>query len=77
MMFKNGNKIFVCYSNIRSVQPLRKANVERKRFIWYSVYAWGATLSCTIIVYLFDTYPVSDVLKANMGKDICWFGTSK
>ncbi|XP_026325488.1 probable G-protein coupled receptor Mth-like 3 isoform X2 [Hyposmocoma kahamanoa] len=67
--------IWWTFGNIRSVQPLRKANVERKRFIWYSIYAWGATLLCTIVVYLFDKYPVSDLLKANMGKGICWFGT--
>ncbi|XP_013200504.1 G-protein coupled receptor Mth2 [Amyelois transitella] len=67
--------IWWTFGNVRSVRPLRKANAERKRFIWYSVYAWSSSILLTLITFLFDKYPVSPYLDSNMGITRCWFGT--
>ncbi|XP_050550549.1 probable G-protein coupled receptor Mth-like 4 isoform X5 [Spodoptera frugiperda] len=63
------------FGSLISVQPVRKASSELRRFLWYSLYAWGITILFTVVMLILDKYPVSDYLDANMGKDYCWFGS--
>ncbi|KAJ2953558.1 hypothetical protein O0L34_g1159 [Tuta absoluta] len=69
--------IWWTFGNMRSVQVLRKSSSERRRFLWYSLYAWGITMLLTLVMYLLDTYHVSDLLDANMGRNYCWFSTEQ
>ncbi|XP_030021394.1 probable G-protein coupled receptor Mth-like 3 isoform X2 [Manduca sexta] len=66
--------IWWTFGSVRTVQPLRKAGTERRRFLWYSLYAWSFAIILTLITFLFDTYPVSKILDANIGSGMCWFG---
>ncbi|XP_023955200.2 probable G-protein coupled receptor Mth-like 3 isoform X2 [Bicyclus anynana] len=65
--------IWWTFGSIRTVKPLRKSGSDRRRFIWYSVYAWGYTVVFTVVMFLLDEYPVSDLLDANIGTGACWF----
>ncbi|XP_026738404.1 probable G-protein coupled receptor Mth-like 3 isoform X2 [Trichoplusia ni] len=67
--------IWWTFGSVRTVQPMRKADAELRRFLWYSLYAWSSSILLTLIVYLFDKYPVTSVLDANVGVGMCWFGT--
>ncbi|XP_022821174.1 G-protein coupled receptor Mth-like isoform X2 [Spodoptera litura] len=67
--------IWWTFGSVRSVQPMRKANTELRRFLWYSLYAWSTAILLTLVMFIFDKYPVSDYLDANMGEGLCWFGT--
>lgn len=62
---------------MRTVQPMRKAGAERRRFMWYSLYAWSITILLTLIMFLLDQYPVAHFLDADIGSDMCWFGSGK
>ncbi|XP_050550540.1 probable G-protein coupled receptor Mth-like 4 isoform X1 [Spodoptera frugiperda] len=64
------------FGSLCSVQPVRKTSSEVRRFLWYSLYAWGITILFTVVMFILDKYPVSDYLDANMGKGYCWFGSS-
>ncbi|KOB72950.1 G-protein coupled receptor Mth2 [Operophtera brumata] len=57
------------------VQPMRKAGSDRRRFLWYSLYAWTITIILTLTMFLLDRYPVARVLDANIGNGMCWFGS--
>lgn len=67
--------IWWTFGSVRSVQPMRKASTELRRFLWYSLYAWSTAILLTLVMFIFDKYPVSDYLDANMGEGLCWFGT--
>ncbi|CAH0603223.1 unnamed protein product [Chrysodeixis includens] len=67
--------IWWTFGSVRTVQPMRKAGAELRRFLWYSLYAWSSSILLTLTMYLFDKYPVSDILDANIGVGMCWFGT--
>ncbi|CAG9099609.1 unnamed protein product [Plutella xylostella] len=67
--------IWWTFGSVRSVQPMRRAGAERRRFAWYSLAAWGASVSLTGAMLLLDLYPVADVLDANIGNNSCWFGS--
>ncbi|KAF9414713.1 hypothetical protein HW555_007491 [Spodoptera exigua] len=67
--------IWWTFGSVRSVQPMRKANTELRRFLWYSLYAWSTAILLTLVMFILDKYPVSDYLDANMGQGLCWFGT--
>ncbi|KAG7311609.1 hypothetical protein JYU34_002657 [Plutella xylostella] len=69
--------IWWTFGSVRSVQPMRRAGAERRRFAWYSLAAWGASVSLTGAMLLLDLYPVADVLDANIGNNSCWFGSCK
>uniref|UniRef100_A0A2H1WQZ3 SFRICE_031316 n=1 Tax=Spodoptera frugiperda TaxID=7108 RepID=A0A2H1WQZ3_SPOFR len=56
------------FGSLCSVQPVRKTSSEVRRFLWYSLYAWGITILFTVVMFILDKYPVSDYLDANMGK---------
>ncbi|CAG4968098.1 unnamed protein product [Colias eurytheme] len=66
--------IWWTFGSVRTVKPLRKSASERRRFIWYSLYAWGITVLLTLTMFLLDRYPVSIYLDANIGSGACWFG---
>ncbi|XP_075992177.1 putative G-protein coupled receptor Mth-like 3 isoform X2 [Anticarsia gemmatalis] len=66
--------IWWTFGSVRTVQPMRKAGAELRRFLWYSLYAWSGSILLTLIMYLFDKYPVSVYLDANIGEGMCWFG---
>ncbi|XP_073941648.1 probable G-protein coupled receptor Mth-like 3 isoform X2 [Choristoneura fumiferana] len=67
--------IWWTFGSVRTVHPLRKAGAEKRRFLWYSLYAWSFAILLTLTMFLFDKYPVSTILDANIGNNICWFGT--
>ncbi|XP_063529721.1 probable G-protein coupled receptor Mth-like 3 isoform X1 [Cydia strobilella] len=67
--------IWWTFGNVRTVHPLRKSGADRRRFLWYSLYAWSFAIILTLTMFLLDKYPVAGVLDADMGVDICWFGT--
>ncbi|OWR44933.1 G-protein coupled receptor Mth2 [Danaus plexippus plexippus] len=69
--------IWWTFGSIRSVKPLRKSHSERRRFLWYSLYAWSVTILLTVTMYLLDKYPVSDLLDAEIGTMSCWFGSAQ
>ncbi|KAJ0181769.1 hypothetical protein K1T71_002491 [Dendrolimus kikuchii] len=66
--------IWWTFGSVRTIQPLRKAGTERRRFLWYSLYAWSTSTLLTITMFLFDRYPVAKFLDPNIGHDRCWFG---
>lgn len=48
---------------------------ELKRFVYYSIYAWGFPCVLTIFTFMMDTYDLIDVrFKPNIGSSSCWFG---
>ncbi|GBP62632.1 G-protein coupled receptor Mth2 [Eumeta japonica] len=63
------------YWSVRTVQPMRKASTELRRFLWYSAHAWGVAVALTVTMLLLDLYPVSKYLDANIGTQYCWFGS--
>ncbi|XP_021189219.2 probable G-protein coupled receptor Mth-like 3 [Helicoverpa armigera] len=67
--------IWWTFGSVRTVQPMRKADAELRRFLWYSLYAWSTAIFLTLVMFLFDKYPVAPFLDANMGEGMCWFGT--
>lgn len=71
--------LIICFifRNIRTVKSLRKTGSECRRFIWYSLYAWGITIVFTLAMFLLDRYPIAFVLDANIGNGVCWFGSGK
>ncbi|XP_026487725.1 probable G-protein coupled receptor Mth-like 3 isoform X1 [Vanessa tameamea] len=66
--------IWWTFGSVRTVKPLRKSGSDRRRFIWYSIYAWSITILLTLTMFLLDRYPISTVLDANIGNGACWFG---
>lgn len=46
---------------------------ERKRLIFYMLYAWGIALFLTLITFLMDQVDISDDLKPRIGESICFF----
>ncbi|XP_072936445.1 probable G-protein coupled receptor Mth-like 3 [Epargyreus clarus] len=69
--------IWWTFGSVRTVKPLRKSSSERRRFLWYSLYAWSITILLTTTTYLLDRYPVSIHLDSNIGEGACWFGTAQ
>lgn len=49
---------------------------DTRRFLCYSIYAWGIPITLTTIVHLVDKYTLlhSDYLP-NMGMRSCWFAS--
>ena len=48
---------------------------EFKKFIWFSLYAWGFPCLMTFFIFTMDSQEyLPDVFKPNIGKRSCWFG---
>ncbi|CAK1549824.1 unnamed protein product [Leptosia nina] len=69
--------IWWTFGSVRTVKLLHKSASERRRFLWYSIYAWGTTFLLTLTMFLLDKYPVSIYLDANIGTGACWFGSEQ
>ncbi|CAH2104763.1 unnamed protein product [Euphydryas editha] len=67
--------IWWTFGSVRTVKLLRKSASERRRFIWYSLYAWSIAVMLTLTTFLLDQYPISTILDANIGRGACWFGS--
>ncbi|XP_068621227.1 probable G-protein coupled receptor Mth-like 3 isoform X2 [Battus philenor] len=67
--------IWWTFGSVRTVQPLRKSSSERRRFVWYSLYAWSIAVLLTLTMFLLDQYPISIIFDANIGNGACWFGS--
>ncbi|CAK1603263.1 unnamed protein product [Parnassius mnemosyne] len=67
--------IWWTFGSVRTVQPLRKSSSERRRFLWYSLYAWSIAVFLTLTMFILDQYPISIRLDANIGNGACWFGS--
>jgi hypothetical protein len=49
---------------------------EVKRFICYSIYAWGLPCVATLVTFLADDYIISEEhgrFRPNIGQGTCWF----
>jgi hypothetical protein len=49
---------------------------EVKRFICYSIYAWGLPCVLTLVTFLADDYIIPkkhEQFRPNIGMDSCWF----
>ncbi|CAG9784495.1 unnamed protein product [Diatraea saccharalis] len=69
--------IWWTFGSVRTVQAHHKSSASRRRFFFYSLYAWGASVTLTLITYLLDRFPLTPVLDANMGHSMCWFGSTQ
>lgn len=63
------------FRSVRMVQPLRKSGAEWRRFLWYSLNAWGFASILTLVMFILDEYPIAIELDANIGSGMCWFGS--
>lgn len=61
--------------SVRQSRGMRKTR-DTRRFVCYSIYAWGIPAILTTFVHLVDKYTLlhSDYLP-NMGKRSCWFAS--
>ena len=50
----------------------------RRRFIFFSLYAWGIPLIIVVIGQIFDNLPDlnPDAIRPNFGQEACWFPIS-
>lgn len=50
---------------------------ERKKFIMYSIYAWGSASVLTIICAIMDFVPTvpKELIRPEFGVDRCWFSS--
>jgi len=63
------------YSIFSGFRPLR-GNIqehEAKKFIIYSIYAWGSTALITIITYVMEEYLPAGAIHPEFGIRSCWF----
>lgn len=67
--------IWWTFGSVRMVQPLRKSGAEWRRFLWYSLNAWGFASILTLVMFILDEYPIAIELDANIGSGMCWFGS--
>lgn len=70
--FKEEN--FACSSGFRSLHGSVKQR-ERKKFIMYSIYAWGCASTLTTVCMIMDLVPgiPENVIRPEFGKGSCWF----
>lgn len=71
--------LFLYFSFFSGFRPLR-GNVqehEMKKFIIYSIYAWGCTFLISIITFFMDklTFLPSGSIRPEFGKNSCFFGS--
>lgn len=60
--------------SIRMSHGIRRTK-EMKRFIYYSLYAWGFPCLATIFTFAVDSYNfLPPEYKPNIGATTCWFG---
>lgn len=65
--------MFMFCSSLRIVHGIRRTT-ETKRFIIYSIYAWGFPLIMSIVTFMVDFYQlVPEKFLPNIGKSTCWF----
>ncbi|KAJ8881599.1 hypothetical protein PR048_018085 [Dryococelus australis] len=62
-------------------RPLRGSEKERehKKFIIYSIYAWGSSMLLLLVCLLMDLLPgmPAHVVSPKIGQDRCWFTTKE
>ncbi|CAO1344995.1 unnamed protein product [Diamesa tonsa] len=65
--------IWWTFGSLRIVHGMRRTT-EMKRFIIYSIYAWGFPLIMSIVTFMVDFYKlVPDKFLPNIGESTCWF----
>ncbi|KAM3959026.1 uncharacterized protein ACR2FA_006865 [Aphomia sociella] len=62
----------VAEAHVRT-RTMQKAKSQRRKFLWYSIYAWGVAVILTLVTFLLDRYPVTFYLDSNIGNGRCWF----
>lgn len=61
---------FDLWQNFRLTGPFRFG--QNKRFLLYSIYAWGIPISLTFIVIGIQHSNIDDYYKPGIGDDYCW-----
>lgn len=76
--FQQSNLLKFCFfSSMRMTHGMRRSK-EVKRFIYYSLYAWGFPFLMTILTFLADMYAViPKEIKPDIGKSSCWFDSKE
>ncbi|KAJ6648616.1 G-protein coupled receptor Mth2, partial [Pseudolycoriella hygida] len=74
VQFHTETKIEHCYFIVRTSRGMLR-NKELRRFLFYSLYAWGVSAMLTTLTYLVDYYHlVPDEWSPRIGsKNVCWF----
>lgn len=63
---------FTAYSELKPIN--RNKQKEAKKFIKYSVYAWGCPLLISITTYTMDEiFSSSNFIRPQFGYNKCWF----
>ncbi|XP_024867554.1 uncharacterized protein LOC112451881 [Temnothorax curvispinosus] len=71
--------IWWTFGEFRSLQGNVKQR-EKKKFVMYSIYAWGSASILTVICVIMDFVPISvpkEFIRPEFGKTKCWFNTNK
>jgi len=72
------NNCFIC-SGFRLLLYSNKIENEKKKYIIYSVYAWGCSIAITLLTALAEfTKSLGDhKYKPNFGHKVCWFSSKR
>lgn len=58
---------------VRAVRGMSK-DKENRKFLFYSLYAWGVPLVISLIIFVVDFFQLFDkVYLPNFGESTCWF----
>jgi len=67
--------MYLIFSGFRPLRGNIKEH-EAKKFVIYSIYAWGCTAFISIITFGMEQLPYlpSDAIRPGFGYKSCWFG---
>ncbi|XP_077254742.1 putative G-protein coupled receptor Mth-like 3 isoform X2 [Temnothorax americanus] len=70
--------IWWTFGGFRSLQGSVKQR-ERKKFVMYSIYAWGSASILTVICVIMDFVPSvpKELIRPEIGETKCWFNTNE
>lgn len=67
----------MCYDIWRTLRRTRTATAGR-RFLWYSLYAWGSALVIALVAAVLQQQPLSSgIITPNFDNMFCWFTDKK
>lgn len=64
-----------CFSSGLRLPQGSAAERDRKKFLWYSLYAWGGTAAITALTVVMNFFPAAGphALHPQIGVVSCWF----
>lgn len=70
-------KLMFYFSGFRLLLYSNKIENEKKKYIIYSIYAWGCSIGITILTALaeFTDLFSNSAFKPNIGLNHCWFSS--